>query len=331
MQPSGENTRDDVQSDSVQLDVAHDGVAVLTVNRPDRLNALDWGAMDAFHTRIWQARDDRRIRALVIIGAGDRAFISGGDLAELQHFPTERDGRRLADKMGDALADLDAMEIPVVAAINGHSRGGGCEIAVACDIRIASENASLGFVHSRQGITTAWGGAQRLKRLVGYGRAMELLLTGRIISPQEALALGMVEQIVPMGEALNAARTLALQIASNPPQAVRALKRLLRLGANEAFAEEREALAKLWATHDHQRCGRSGKRALCSPSPLRDNALPSDHRAGTTAARRGVCFVCLGDDITREAQPAPRWFRKICRIISAGADQGASEAVPGKR
>ncbi len=237
--------------DDIRLEVSSDGVGVLTVNRPERLNALDWAAMDGFHARIRQARDDRRIRALVITGAGDRAFISGGDLAELQHYPTERDGRRLADRMGDALADLDAMEIPVVAAINGHSRGGGCEVAVACDLRIASENASLGFVHVRQGITTAWGGAQRLKRLVGYGRAMELLLTGRIISPQEALALGMIEQIVPRGEALNAARALALQIAANPPQAVRALKRLLRLGANEAFAEERDALARLWATHDH--------------------------------------------------------------------------------
>lgn len=235
----------------VRLDVGEDGVAVLTVDRPETLNALDWAAMEAFHTRVREARDDKHVRALVITGEGERAFISGGDLGELQHYPAERDGRRLSDVMGDALADLDAMEIPVVAAINGHSRGGGCEIAVACDLRIASENASLGFVHVRQGITTAWGGAQRLKRLVGYGRAMELLLTGRIISPKEALDLGMVEQIVAKGGALEAARALAVQIASHPPQAVRALKRLLRLNASEAFAEEREALARLWATHDH--------------------------------------------------------------------------------
>ncbi len=235
----------------IALEAGSDGVAVLTVNRPEKLNALDWAAMESFHARVREARDDKRIRALVITGAGDRAFISGGDLGELQHYPTRHDGRRLADVMGDALADLDALEIPVVAAINGHSRGGGCEIAVACDLRIASENASLGFVHVRQGITTAWGGAQRLKRLVGYGRAMELLLTGRIISPQEALALGMVEQVVPQGAALEAARSLAITIAANPPQAVRALKRLLRLNASEAFHEEREALSRLWATHDH--------------------------------------------------------------------------------
>lgn len=237
--------------DTVRLDRHEDGVAVLTVDRPEKLNALDWAAMEAFHACVREAGGDRRIRALVITGAGERAFISGGDLADLQHYPRERDGRRLADLMGNALHDLDAMDIPVVAAVNGHSRGGGCEIAVACDLRIVSENASLGFVHVRQGITTAWGGAQRLKRLVGYGKAMELLLTGRIISPQEALALGMVEQVVPPGEALSAACRLAVEIAANPPQAVRALKRLLRLNASEAFAEEREALAKLWATHDH--------------------------------------------------------------------------------
>jgi enoyl-CoA hydratase len=138
-----------------------------------------------------------------------------------------------------------------VAAINGHSRGGGCEIAVACDIRVVSENGSLGFVHVRQGITTAWGGAQRLRRLIGYGKAIELLLTGRVISPQEAMDMGMVEQVVPVGESVAAARKIAEAIAANPPQAVRALKRLLRLEASEAFAEEREAFGRLWATADH--------------------------------------------------------------------------------
>jgi enoyl-CoA hydratase len=154
--------------------------------------------------------------------------------------------------MGEALHELDQVEIPVVAAINGHARGGGCEIAVACDIRIASENASLGFVHVQQGVTTGWGGAQRLKRLVGYGRAVEMLLTGRIISPQEASQIGLVEQVVPQGEALPTARALAATIASHPPQAVRALKRLVRLEVSEAFAAEREMLGQLWASADHQ-------------------------------------------------------------------------------
>jgi enoyl-CoA hydratase/carnithine racemase len=109
----------------------------------------------------------------------------------------------------------------------------------------------LGFVHIRQGITTAWGGAQRLKRLVGYGRAIELLLTGRVISPEEASHIGLVEQVVSQGQALPTALTLAATIASHPPQAVRALKRLIRLEVSEAFAEEREMLAQLWATADH--------------------------------------------------------------------------------
>jgi enoyl-CoA hydratase len=235
----------------VSLEIGGDGVAVLRVDRPKVMNALDWAAMHAFHDAVRQARDDKRVRALVITGGGERAFISGGDLSELQHYPTERDGRRLADLMGEALHDLDRMEIPVVAAINGHSRGGGCEIAVACDIRIVEQDASLGFVHVRQGITTAWGGAQRLKRLVGYGRAIELLLTGRVISADEALQLGLVEQVVPQTEALSTARALAADIAANPPQAVRALKRLIRLEVNEAFAEERETLAYLWASADH--------------------------------------------------------------------------------
>jgi len=236
----------------VLLEVGNDGVGILRVNRPQVMNALDWAAMEAFRQRVLEARDDNRVRALVVTGSGDRAFVSGGDLSDLQHYPTEQDGRRLADVMGEALHELDQVEIPVVAAINGHARGGGCEIAVACDIRIASENASLGFVHVQQGVTTGWGGAQRLKRLVGYGRAVEMLLTGRIISPQEASQIGLVEQVVPQGEALPTARALAATIASHPPQAVRALKRLVRLEVSEAFAAEREMLGQLWASADHQ-------------------------------------------------------------------------------
>ncbi len=235
----------------IHLEVDGEGVGTLIVDRQNKMNALDWAAMEAFRDAVRAARDDKRIRALIVTGAGERAFISGGDLSELQHYPAERDGRRLADVMGEALDELDRIDVPVVAAINGHSRGGGCEIAVACDIRIAAEGASLGFVHVRQGISTAWGGAQRLKRLVGYGRAMELLLTGRIIVAEEALRLGLVEQVLPVAAVVPAARDLATIIAANPPQAVRALKRLVRLEANEAFEAEREMLARLWATADH--------------------------------------------------------------------------------
>ena len=240
-----------MDSAGVHLDIGSDGVAVLSVDRPKVLNALDWAAMEKFHGLIRTVRDDKRVRALVLVGGGQRAFISGGDLSELQHYPRESDGRRLADAMGDALHDLDQMEIPVVAALNGHSRGGGCEIAVACDIRIAAEGATLGFVHVRHGITTAWGGTQRLKRLVGYGRAIELLLTGRSIEAEEAREIGLVEQIVPQPEVLSTARALAANIAANPPNAVKALKRLIRLELNEAFMKEREMLAELWATSDH--------------------------------------------------------------------------------
>jgi enoyl-CoA hydratase len=240
-----------MDQNDINLEIGGDGVAVLTVDRPETLNALNWRAVDTFRALVRQARDDKRIRALVVTGGGDRAFISGGDLSELKNYPEVGDGHRLSELMGEACDELDRMEIPVVAAINGHSRGGGCEIAVACDIRVVSENGSLGFVHVRQGISTAWGGAWRLRRLIGYGKAIELLLTGRVISPHEALNLGLVEQVVPVGQALTAARQIAATIAANPPQAVRALKRLLRLEASEAFAEEREAFARLWATAEH--------------------------------------------------------------------------------
>src|SRR5574341_856579 len=240
-----------MDNNEVRLETAENGVGVLTVDRPASLNALNWEAIDLFHQRVREARDDKRIRALVVTGAGTRAFISGGDLSELKNYPTEADGRRLSARMSEALADLDGLEIPVIAAINGHSRGGGCEVAVSCDIRIIADIGSMGFVHVRQGITTAWGGAARLKRLVGYGRAMELLLTGRVLTPGEAHAVGLVEQIVPQAEVLATARSVAEQIAANPPQAVRALKRLVRLEVGEMFAHERDVFARLWETGDH--------------------------------------------------------------------------------
>ena len=235
----------------VNLDIGEDGVAVLMVDRPETLNALNWRAIEAFRAAVRQARDDKHIRALVVTGGGDRAFISGGDLSELKNYPEPADGRRLSELMGEACDELDRMEIPVVAAINGHSRGGGCEIAVSCDIRVCSENSSLAFVQVRQGLTTGWGGAVRLRRLIGYGKAVDLLLTGRTVTAQEALGLGLVEQVVPAGQALTAARSIAATIAANPPQAVQALKRLLRLEPGEAAAQEREVFARLWASAEH--------------------------------------------------------------------------------
>ena len=237
---------------SVRLDVDGAGVGILTVDRPHVRNALDWAALDEFRMAVSEAAN-ADLRALIVTGAGS-SFISGGDLSEHRSHHTEADGRHISAVMGDALAMMENLPIPVIAAIEGHARGGGCEIAVACDVRVAAEDADFGFVQMRLGLITGWGGAARLQRLVGYGRAMELLLTGRVITAREALAIGLVERLTPPGKALPMALEMAREIAERPPDAVRAVKAILRAGLppeTPAMSLERTLFPPLWAGPAH--------------------------------------------------------------------------------
>jgi len=204
------------------------GIGTLTVARPRTRNALTWQTMREFADAVEAAHEALLLRVLIVTGAGS-SFVSGGDIAELRDYPSRADGLRLATIMGDALARLEALPCPTIAAINGPCRGCGSEIAVACDIRLMAQNADIGFVHVRLGISTAWGGGQRLLRAVGYARALDLLTTGRVLDADEALALRLVNQVLPKGGALPAARALAEQMAAHPPAAVNAAKRILRL------------------------------------------------------------------------------------------------------
>jgi len=254
-----------------QMDAA--GVGILTLNRPQVRNGLGWSAMHAFAEAVEQAHaaarldpvhmdaarlngsappDLRRpLRTLIVTGTGS-AFASGGDIQELQAYPSRSDGLRLASLMGDALARLEALPCPTIAAINGPARGGGAELAVACDLRVMDEAADIGFVQAKLGIIPAWGGGQRLLRAIGYARALDLLATGRVVSAAEALALRLVNLVAAAGEALAAARRLAEQIAANPPAATQAAKRILRASLahtdDEAMAAERAEFPALWDT-----------------------------------------------------------------------------------
>jgi enoyl-CoA hydratase len=212
----------------IHFSVDEQGIGTLTVNRPEVRNALNWAAMDDFSRSVEAAQTRTDLRALIVTGAGE-TFVSGGDLRELQHYPSRADGHRLTTIMGNALARLEALPCPTIAAVGGPARGGGAEIAVACDLRIMSENADIGFVHTRLGIITAWGGGQRLLRIVGYATALELLATGRVVRSEEARTIRLVNWVCPEGDTLGRARGLALQIAANPPSAVQASKRVLRL------------------------------------------------------------------------------------------------------
>ncbi len=231
----------------IDFQVSND-VGTLTVNRPKVHNALDWKAMEAFSEVVEGAHNRPELRALIVTGAGT-SFVSGGDLKDLANYPGRRDGLRLATIMGKTLERLKALPMPTIAAINGPARGGGAEIAVACDQRIMSKDADIGFVHARLGITTAWGGARYLLQLVGYPKALELLTTGRVLSAQEAQAIGLVDHVTSNGHSKLSALELAAEMAQHPVEAVRGAKRLLRFAV--AYPEvskhaERRLFARLW-------------------------------------------------------------------------------------
>ena len=234
-----------------------EGIGVLQVTRPEARNALNWQAQVEFAAAVAAAAGDTALRVLIITGAGDQAFVSGGDLRELARHPEKAAAERLNRTMSAALAQLQALPLPVIAAINGDAFGGGCEIVTACDLRLAAMHARLGFAQVRNGLTTGWGGTGRLVRLLGQSRALELLLTGRVLTATEAQQIGLVQRVVPAGEqTLAAARAWAAELAALPQDALAALKLLThaagQLSLPETNAYEAQLFNQLWNEPNHR-------------------------------------------------------------------------------
>ena len=214
----------------------NDGIALLTVNRPKVLNALNTHTLDELRRVILALKQDAAVRSVIVTGAGDKSFIAGADINELAvQSPTSGRDHAMA---GQHVLDLiENMGKPVIAAINGYALGGGCELAMACTIRIAAETARIGQPEINLGIIPGYAGTQRLARLVGRGRALELLLTGDQISAQEAHRLGLINRVVPQGELLKEARALASELAAKAPIAVRYIIDAVNKGLQMPFGE----------------------------------------------------------------------------------------------
>jgi enoyl-CoA hydratase len=195
-------------------------IAYVTVNRPKVLNALNTPTWKDLRTAFEDARDDVAVRGVILTGAGDKAFIAGADISELAHvaaFEAEQSSR-----FGQEVLDLiENLGKPVVAAINGFALGGGCETAMACTIRIAMDTAKFGQPEVTLGLVPGGGGTQRLPRLVGKGRALQLILSGEMINAQEAYRIGLVNEIVPAADLITRAEAILKKIASNAPIAVK--------------------------------------------------------------------------------------------------------------
>jgi len=197
-----------------------DSIGYVTINRPDKLNALNRQVMDELDDCFRAIQNDEEVSEVILTGAGEKAFVAGADLQELATLaPWEgRDFSRRGQRIFDLIENLGK---PVIAAVNGYALGGGCELAMACTLRIASENARFGQPEVKLGLIPGCAGTQRLARLVGKGRALEMILSGEAIDAQEAYRIGLVNQVVPAAELAAAAQTLACKIAANAPLAIK--------------------------------------------------------------------------------------------------------------
>ena len=229
-----------------------DGIAGLTIHLQEKLNALRPQVTEEIGQAVLELEAEGP-RAIIVTGAGERSFVAGADISAMSVM-SPLEAKRFSEIGHAAMALLDRSPVPTIAAVNGYALGGGCEVAIACDVRIAAENATFGFPEVSLGILPGMGGTQRLPHLVGPAFAKELIFTGRRIGAEEAREIGLVNRVVPQGEALGVARELAAEIAANGPLAVRhakaAMNRALDVDLVSGLEYEADQFALLFATED---------------------------------------------------------------------------------
>ena len=229
-------------------------IGIITINRPKALNALNSAVLDELDKTL-DAVDQEAIRCLILTGAGEKSFVAGADIGEMSTL-TKAEGEAFGKKGNDVFRKLETFPIPVIAAVNGFALGGGCEISTSCDIRICSENAVFGQPEVGLGITPGFGGTQRLARIVGTGKAKEMIYGARNIKAEEAYRIGLVNNVYPAEELMPAAKKLASTIARNAPIAVRNCKRAINEGIqvdmDQAIVIEEKLFGSCFETCDQK-------------------------------------------------------------------------------
>lgn len=229
-------------------------VGIITINRPRALNALNSSVLDELDATLDQVDLDA-VRALILTGAGEKSFVAGADIGEMSSL-TKAEGEAFGKKGNDVFRKLETFPIPVIAAINGFALGGGCEISMSCDIRICSDNAVFGQPEVGLGITPGFGGTQRLARIIGVGKAKEMIYGARNIKADEAYRIGLVNNVYTQEELMPAAKKLAATIAKNAPIAVRNCKKAINEGLqvdmDQAIVIEEKLFGDCFETEDQK-------------------------------------------------------------------------------
>lgn len=226
-------------------------LAIITINRPKKLNALNIATIKELQVLLHTLEDDPRVRVILITGSGEKAFVAGADISEFAHF-SEAEGNRLAAEGQRLLFDfIENMKTPVIAAINGFALGGGLELAMACHFRLASDNARMGLPETSLGLIPGYGGTQRLPQLIGKGRALELIITAKMIDAAKALDYGLVNYVVAQEALLSLCEKLALKIIENAPVAIGKAIAAVNAGfSKKGYSSEINAFGECFATEN---------------------------------------------------------------------------------
>lgn len=235
------------------LIATHNSVTTITINRPNKLNALNKATIQELHNALQTANNDSNTKVIIVTGSGDKAFVAGADISEFAHFD-EKNGQKLAAKGQELLFDfIEKLSTPVIAVINGFALGGGLELAMACHFRVASENAKMGLPEVSLGVIPGYGGTQRLPQLVGKGRAMEMIMTAGMIDAATALNYGLVNHVTNLEDLLPLANKIASKIQRNSSvavaKAIKAINANYKEGKN-GFKTEIKQFGKCFSTAD---------------------------------------------------------------------------------
>ena len=235
------------------LTESNNGIATITVNRPTKLNALNKQTIQELHDAFEALAADAQIRAIILTGSGEKAFVAGADIAEFASFSVQ-EGAQLATQGQELLFDfVQNLRTPVIAAVNGFALGGGLELAMSCHFRVASDNAKMGLPEVSLGVIPGYGGTQRLPQLVGKGRAMEMIMTAGMVSAEDAKNYGLVNHVVPQAELLDFCNGIAQKILRNSPtaisQAIKAVNANFEDGVN-GYQTEIKSFGKCFGTED---------------------------------------------------------------------------------
>jgi len=235
------------------LSAQEGSVVTVTINRPNKLNALNKETISELHDVFSKLEKDKKVKVIILTGSGEKAFVAGADISEFAQF-SEKEGGKLAAKGQKMLFDLvEHLSTPVIAAVNGFALGGGLELAMACHIRVASDNAKMGLPEVSLGVIPGYGGTQRLPQLVGKGRAMELIMTAGMISAEQALSYGLVNHVVPQEELLPLCAKIAQKISNNSSVAISYAIKAVNAGfmnTVNGYDEEIKAFGACFGTND---------------------------------------------------------------------------------